>query len=239
VLLWVVLLASVLASSCGGPEAAPARDATTVHGAVLADLRRDMRTAGDPVFVWVIQQLSYVEDQVGMSWPPEKGAEWGWAQERSARAWLNDSSSSPAPDPESWDAYVAACAERDNDEVRSSLKGLRRETWDAFVAANREPTDLSEVVRFSGRVVWLSEDDLDDLFSDGDEDEGYDRIFDRYPGSVELTQMSMPGVSEDGKQALLYIEGAIGCHAASGDYYLLARENGVWKVVDHFMAWIA
>ena len=232
-------MASVLASGCGGPEAAPAGDATTVHGAVLADLREDMRTAGDPAFVWVIQQLSYVDTEVGVSWPPEKGAEWGWAQERAVHAWLDDSSSSPAPSPESWDAFVAARAERHNDEVRSSLKGLRRETWDAFVAANREPTDLSEVVRFSGRVVWLSEDDLDDLFSEGDEDLGYDRLLERYPGAVEFTQMSMPGVSEDGKQALLYIEGAVACLAASGDYYLLTREDGVWKVVDHFCAWIA
>ncbi len=51
--------------------------------------------------------------------------------------------------------------------------------------------------------------------------------------------MSMPGVSEDGKQALLYIEGAVDCLAASGDYYLLTREDGAWKIADHYMAWMA
>ena len=122
-------------------------------------------------------------------------------------------------------------------QVQSAMEDLRPETWDAFLKANETTRVLSQVIRFSGQVVYLSEGELDQLVR-GDLDQGYRRLFSRYPGSEELTAMSMPGVSRDGSQALLYVETRSGAHAGSGIYYLLVREDGAWRIVDEFRSWI-
>ncbi|MCA9317166.1 MAG: hypothetical protein H6806_08115 [Planctomycetes bacterium] len=120
------------------------------------------------------------------------------------------------------------------------LNGLRRETWDAYLAANSGLTDLSKSIRFSGTIHWLSDEELDRAFPNGgDVDKGYDRLFRRNPGADHLLGLSMPGISPDGNQALLYVESMSGGEAGSGTYYLLAREGRTWKIVAQHEAWIS
>jgi len=140
-------------------------------------------------------------------------------------------------------AEAMTCGDFCREGAMAGLEGLQGDTWDALMAANATPTDLSRIVSFSGRIVWLPEEDDFDETTDpapsGGQDEAYDRLFRRHPGAEEVLALSMPGISEDGTQALLYVESMSGCEAGSGDYYLLVREGGVWKIVARHMAWVA
>jgi len=122
--------------------------------------------------------------------------------------------------------------------LKSSLEDLRRDTWDAFVAANASPQDLSQAVHFSGALVFLTEDEIDDIFSAGC-DKGYVRLFKQFPDTKALTALSMPGVAKNGTQALVYRERMYDGLGGSGAYLLLSHEGGIWKVVDHVTVWIA
>jgi hypothetical protein len=119
-----------------------------------------------------------------------------------------------------------------------ALPDLRRETWDSFVDANCESVDLAcEGIRYP-HLVWLPEDEARRVFASG-VDAGYSLLRRNYPGFQMLLALSRPGVSADGDQALLYVEGSSGELAGSAYYYFLVRAGSSWRVSERVEAWIA
>ena len=185
---------------CGEPGVEPKADVTTVYGALLAHHLPEAARLKGEAHQFVIQRMSKVDETTFGEDLRPPGVE---STDRVADEWAS---------------------------LKSGLERLRRDTWEAFLAANAAPHDLSKSVQFSGPMVLLTEEEVDDLFSDGC-DEGYARIFKRFPDARTLMALSMPGVAEDGTQALVYRERMSGGLAGSGVYYLLERKDGVWRIV--------
>lgn len=208
-LLLALMCSACLSVGCGGPEAAPDPDLATVHGAVLAHLQARERQAGRAEKIFLVSQSRAVDSWLYATWPDDsKPPEW-----------------------------FLASMKGDWDEVQE-MEGVTRALWDAFVANNRDERDLSEIVHYSGTIIWLSDEEKGQLFSEG-ADEGWRRVFRKYPEAGEITGMSMPGMSADGSRALIYVEDQAGGLSGSGDYYLLVCESGVWGVVAELTAWIS
>lgn len=184
-------------------------DLATVHGAVLAHLEARERRAGRAEKVFLISECREVESWLYATWPDDS-------------------------DPPEW--FLAST--KSDWELVQEMEGMTRDLWDAFVESNRDERDLSEIVRYSGTVVWLSEEEEGQMFSEGN-DEGWRRVFRKYSKAGEITRMSMPGMSADGSRALFYATEVSGGHSGSGGYYLLVCERGVWRVVEELTAWIA
>ena len=61
----------------------------------------------------------------------------------------------------------------------------------------------------------------------------------KYPNTDGYYTLSRVGFSKDGTQALLFTYFYCGGLCASGDYYLLSKDNGKWKVKKTFTAWVS
>jgi hypothetical protein len=114
-------------------------------------------------------------------------------------------------------------AEETAEAVFRHVENLRPETWRSFLRGNAEPRDLSKVIRFSGPMLFLGERYLTEA----------------HPGVDTLLSLSMPGVSADGRQALLYAELHRGGGDASGHYFLLVRDGSTWRVAHQVEIWIS
>jgi hypothetical protein len=126
--------------------------------------------------------------------------------------------------------------------VREELPGLREDTWRAFQRANDQAHDLSGLVACPVPLTLRTGEDLDRDIGTGDDPEGREvwaRYYAAHPGALGVMTMSMPGLSADGSQALLYIGQSHGYLAGSGYLHLLVREGTGWRVVASSMLWIS
>lgn len=184
---------------------------STIHGTVLRALTKARAQDGQPA-TFVIARASEVEPFTYESTPlPEKYA---------------------GGDP------GKTYADMTREDVFRSLDRLREDTWTSFLAANAETQDLSKVTRIAEPHTFVGERELRELFS-GDTDEAYERLFERYPGTESLLSMSMPGVSADGNQAMLYVSLMRAGEDGTGHYFLLVRVGDTWKVETEVQVWIA
>jgi hypothetical protein len=77
--------------------------------------------------------------------------------------------------------------------------------------------------------------DLDAIFRE----KGWAAFRDRFGGAWGLIRLSRVGFSLDGTQALMSMSGSCGPLCGSGDYVLLRKIDGRWRVAARVMAWIS
>lgn len=108
------------------------------------------------------------------------------------------------------------------------LQSLRQDTFREFLEANAQPRDLSRWMRPgpSLRIAPVSEIKY------------LDEAKRRHASAKAWVLLSAVGFSPDARQALVWATFQWGRHDFSGNYYLLAWDCGVWRVVDHIEAWI-
>ena len=67
----------------------------------------------------------------------------------------------------------------------------------------------------------------------------FDVFYDRYPTARALIELTRPGISASGREALIEINAVQGPLQAQGDIAFLRCEDGQWVVVDSFGTWIS
>lgn len=139
----------------------------------------------------------------------------------------------PRADPE-WD-------ERSWDAFKGSLPSIRRETYDDFWARNAEPRALTLDKAGSWQVRLLPREEFERIQAEGEKDPKagfWGALHARFP-NAQLGTISAPGLSRDGTQMLVYFQSGFAQLAASASYYLLEKEDGVWKVDEEWLLWVS
>ncbi len=121
--------------------------------------------------------------------------------------------------------------------LAQALPGLQRATYGDFVARNVTATRLEDRFGLHRPVVLIAEREIEEIF--GTEPGGWDAFYERYPGAQGIMNVSRPGMSPDGRQALVYLGNQAHYLAGAGHMFLLARTSDGWRVAAGVMLWIS
>jgi hypothetical protein len=132
---------------------------------------------------------------------------------------------------------------RTREQLPSLMERLRPDTLEAFERANATPLDLREVLRTRHTVHFVDVKVLKETVGSSRNSHEYDvamrKLLGQYPDSRQLVSLSVPGVSPDGTQALVYGTETLGARVAAGFYFLLAWQDGAWRIVTKHVAWVS
>jgi hypothetical protein len=123
------------------------------------------------------------------------------------------------------------------DYIESGLAPISRQTIDDFKQKNAQPSDIENKVTLSNKVTLISEAEVDKFFGEGG---GWWKAFyQKYPNSPGLITFSNVGLNHEMTQALLYVGWQSDGLSGEGNYVLLSKSNGAWKVERKVMTWIS
>lgn len=122
--------------------------------------------------------------------------------------------------------------------LQEDMKSLREDTYRSWMNANREMVDLGLAYLDDPRLIPVSTDELDLLFSGrGSLDAAWRRFSKKYPGSDGYIEMSRAGLSGDCQQALIYVGRHTPSFRCNGWELLLERHHSYWVISDGWLHW--
>jgi len=68
---------------------------------------------------------------------------------------------------------------------------------------------------------------------------GWDAFYERYPGTAGTLEASLPVLTEDRSQALIYVAQSCGGTCGTGFVHLLRRTSDGWQQVRRWRVWIS
>ena len=119
--------------------------------------------------------------------------------------------------------------------VQTELKGVTQALVDDFTARSRQVLTLEQRFDLRSKVVLLTQAEIQAIFKKG----GWDEFYRQYPNSHGTLVLSRVGFNASVDQALVYASSQSHPLAGAGFYYLMAKENGEWKIKQQLMVWIS
>ena len=86
------------------------------------------------------------------------------------------------------------------------------------------------------KTVFINEEESKAIFKDACE-ENWQTFHSKYPEAGTLFSVSHVGYADNGRLAIVYLEGVSGCLAAQGVLFSLEKIDGEWKITDHVTLW--
>ncbi|MBN3039900.1 MAG: hypothetical protein JW867_02110 [Candidatus Omnitrophica bacterium] len=121
------------------------------------------------------------------------------------------------------------------DHVKSSTLGLRPSVINDFVAKNIHSYPLEGYITQRAWYRIITPQEINYIFSYKD---GWDRYYEKYPGSRGILTFSRVGYSLRGAQALVYAGTQWDDFSGAGVYVLLNKDPlGVWKMQETVKSW--
>jgi hypothetical protein len=122
------------------------------------------------------------------------------------------------------------------DALQQAWPSLEQSTASEFVRVNASRTQLAASAFPDSSYMVLEEVTVDDLFGPPG---GWSGFYSQHPGAPGLIRVSRVGFSRDGTQALVHIENQRSSMMGGGDFVLLERGDGFWRVVARRNNWIS
>lgn len=107
-----------------------------------------------------------------------------------------------------------------------------------FLTKNRKSSALADQFRLKATIVLISNSDVKRLFHDSIEG-GWDLFHAKYPNANSINTLSRVGFNKDKTVALLYYTYSCGGLCGQGQYVLLRKHEGQWKIEKESMTWIS
>src|ERR1044072_17126 len=118
------------------------------------------------------------------------------------------------------------------------LQPLKAETIDDFLVRNQVQCKLIDHFDLKVKVNLVSAEELRKIFN-GDLDEGWKAVHNTYPGVGAFQTLSRVGFSKDHNQALVYFPHFCGSLCGQGEYFVLEKIEGKWRVKNRIGSWIS
>lgn len=130
------------------------------------------------------------------------------------------------------------------------LKGIRqticKDTLADYDEKRKLPVHLESKFLTGIPVVLISEAERNRIFGINQEGEkqtaardGMQELRRLYPNSQGFMSLSRVGFNKDATQAIVYLGNVCGGLCGSGQFFLLAKDNGKWKIKLSSMAWVS
>ena len=111
------------------------------------------------------------------------------------------------------------------------------ETIADFEAKLRSSCDVKPISLASQVVRMVTKKEVDAIFAS--RADGWDEFYRKYPNTGGLWSVSRPGYNSKHDEAEVCVSHSCGPLCGTGHLYLLAKENGHWKVKNRVMLWIS
>lgn len=122
------------------------------------------------------------------------------------------------------------------DYVQSGLPSVSRETVNNYLERNSSPSQLKPDMQLGVEYVLLSAEEQRSIF---DQPDGWGSFYEKYPDSGGYTVLSRVGFNDTLDQALIYVANVAGPLMGAGNYYLLEKKDGEWRIIEQIMVWIS
>jgi hypothetical protein len=120
--------------------------------------------------------------------------------------------------------------------IYGRISGLSRGTANNFLR-KREPVRLSDdFFNVDVKCIVMSKGEEKQVFGDS---RAWERFYEKYPASSGLIRMSRVGFNRRMTEALVYAENQSDYLAGSGVFYLITKEDKVWRVSGELPVWIS
>lgn len=117
------------------------------------------------------------------------------------------------------------------------------DTASDFDAKNAKPSLLETRLHVRVPYVLVSNDELQGIFTTDaaghPNSDGWAQFYKRYPGSSGIVAFSQVGFNLKRDQALVWSVHQNGLVEGTGVFFVLSKNNGVWKVEKQVMIWIS
>lgn len=130
--------------------------------------------------------------------------------------------------PSPWSGFSDDEKDKFYEDLKKSSPALMPETVDDLQAKNKEEYTFTRRFDIKRRYVFISEEEINTIFDK--RGFGWDKFYQKYPGSGGFLTFSRVGFNADKTQALVYQSYSCGDLCGGGTYYLLTKENGIWTV---------
>jgi hypothetical protein len=132
--------------------------------------------------------------------------------------------------------YVAGLAGRANlrKESQAFYGLIPRDASDDLEARNRNraAVDVRKMVLPFAALSFSNEESEKLKHKDG-----WGTFHDKYPGTVMVAAVSLPGINRERDRAVLYLEAYCGPICGGGTLILLSKDAGKWKVIGKTTTW--
>ena len=122
--------------------------------------------------------------------------------------------------------------------ISKSMPELSKEAFNNYLVRNKESHPLSKRFKLRVRYEFVGKEERGKVL-EKDISKMWDDFYKEYPGSSGLISLSSVGFNPEMTQAFLYVSHSCGILCASGHCVLLAKENGIWKILKKDMLWIS
>ncbi len=122
---------------------------------------------------------------------------------------------------------------------------VAEDTFIDFDAKSTQSSKLKSNFNLSVKYVLINEDELtknilaNEEEKEKDKKEGKYFLYDKYPDAGGLISFSKVGFNKEKNQAFVEVELTFCGLCGSGDYVLLQKEQGIWKVKEIFNRWVS
>jgi hypothetical protein len=126
------------------------------------------------------------------------------------------------------------------DTFIEQLSPLMKETTSDYKEKNKQSVELSDRFELKVKLNFLSRDELKRIFEKRDEKyDGWKAFRQKYPGAGEIITLSRVGFNPDKSQALIFVGYQCDWLCGEGNYILLTKRDGEWKIEKKSMTWIS
>ncbi len=112
---------------------------------------------------------------------------------------------------------------------------IEPETVASYFAANRKPSRIHNHFTLSVPVILYDLEARDSFSRFVKNRDFWTAFYHRYPHSSGILALSRVGFNRTEEQALVYVRSSCGSLCGAGEYYLLSRKGGIWRVEARFL----
>ena len=120
------------------------------------------------------------------------------------------------------------------DRIKGGLPGISNVTIENFLQRNAQPSQVSPNMQLGVEYSLLTETELMEIAS---QQNWHVILQERYPGVDGYYIFSRVGFNNSLDQAVVYVGKVGGPLMGSGSYYLLAKQNGIWTIIEDTGVW--
>ena len=122
------------------------------------------------------------------------------------------------------------------DDLQTSFTELSREMVADFKAKNTSALPLETRFALPLSYILISDNQMQKIFTAQD---GWQEFYRQFPHSQGAMILSRVAFNSQMDMALGYVGNQSGWLAGAGYYFLMVKDQGAWKILREFMAWIS
>jgi hypothetical protein len=122
----------------------------------------------------------------------------------------------------------------------NGFSSLSQQAINDFKTKNKQAYELNDQFKLDVKINFIRSDELNKLFQTRNSQQDGWMIFNQqYPTAYAIITLSRVGFNKERNQALIFVAFGCGWLCGEGNYILLTKKDGMWKIEAKSMTWIS